>query len=165
MNPSPPARRSRPWLALFLFCAGCLVVGALAGLATVDGVRTWYRTIAKPSWTPPDWIFGPVWTGLYLAMGVAAWRVWRHPSSVERRRALRLFGVQLALNAAWSPVFFALERPAIALGVIVTLDLALAATIVSFRRVEAFAAGILGPYLAWCIFATALNFAIVRLLR
>ncbi len=160
--PPPPARVRAP-LFLALFVGGCLLVGGLAGLATVDGVRTWYPTVAKPSWTPPDAVFGPVWTVLYLAMGYAAWRVWRRGPSPLVARALTLFGVQLGLNAAWSPIFFALHRPGIALAVIVALDVALAATALAFRRVDRVAAVVLAPYLLWCLFATALNAAIVHL--
>jgi tryptophan-rich sensory protein len=129
----------------------------------MDGVRTWYPTIAKPSWTPPDAVFGPVWTVLYLAMGFAAWRVWRRGPSPRTARALTLFGVQLGLNAAWSPIFFALHRPAVALAVIVALDVTLVATLAAFRRVDRVAALLLAPYLLWCLFATALNAAIVHL--
>ena len=159
----PPPARVRTPLALVFFVGGCLLVGGLAGFATVNGVKAWYPTIAKPSWTPPDAVFGPVWTALYLAMGVAAWRVWRHGPSPRVARALTLFGVQLGLNAAWSPIFFALHRPAVALAVIVALDVALAATVLAFRRVDRVAALVLVPYLLWCLFATALNAAIVRL--
>ena len=169
MTPPPidsrPAKRLRlsSTLALAACVLACLVVGAGGAFASAHGVPTWYRTIPKPPWTPPDGVFGPVWTVLYIAMGVAVWRIWRRPASPSRRRALVLFGVQLALNAAWSPVFFALERPAAALVVIVALDLALGLTIRAFRRVDRVGAWILGPYLAWCLFATALNAAIVRL--
>lgn len=160
-HPPPPRARSALFLAGFV--AGCLIVGALAGLSTVDGVRTWYRTIAKPAWTPPDGLFGPVWTVLYCAMGFAAWRVWRRGPSPEVSRALGRFASQLVLNVAWSPIFFALHRPGTALVVIVVLDLALVRTIGAFRRIDRFGALVLVPYLAWCLFATALNAAIVGL--
>lgn len=160
--PPPPSRARAPF-ALAGFVLGCLLVGGLAGLSTVDGVRTWYRTIPKPSWTPPDAVFGPVWTTLYVAMGVAAWRVWRRGPSPRVSRALGLFALQLALNAAWSPIFFGLHRPGLALGVIGALDVALAATSVASWRVDRVGALLLAPYLAWCLFATALNAAIARL--
>ena len=162
-SPTPAPARVRAPLAAALFVGGCLLVGGLAGLSTMDGVRTWYPTIAKPSWTPPDAVFGPVWTVLYLAMGFAAWRVWRCGPSPRVARALTLFGVQLGLNAAWSPIFFALHRPAVALAVIVALDVTLAATLAAFRRVDRVAALVLVPYFLWCLFATALNAAIVHL--
>lgn len=158
--PTPPPARVRAVRALPLFVGGCLLVGATAGLATVEGVRTWYPTVVKPSWTPPDAVFGPVWTVLYVAMGFAAWRVWARGPSPRVARALTLFGVQLGLNAAWSPIFFALHRPDVALAVIVALDVALAGTILAFRRVDRAAAIVLVPYLLWCLFATALNAAI-----
>ena len=161
--PPPSPARVRAPLLLLVFVGGCLLVSGLAGLATMAGVKTWYPTIAKPSWTPPDAVFGPVWTALYLAMGFAAWRVWRRGPSPRVARALTLFGVQLGLNAAWSPIFFALHRPGIALAVIVALDVAIAVTVRAFGRVDRVGALVLVPYLAWCLFATALNAAIVRL--
>lgn len=87
----------------------CLAVAAVSGWATVEGVRSWYPTIAKPSWTPPSWLFGPVWTAC-VAMGVAAWRVWRIGGFRAARTALGLFLAQLAVNGLWSPIFFAWHR-------------------------------------------------------
>lgn len=141
----------------------CLAVAAVSGWATVEGVRTWYPTIAKPSWTPPSWLFGPVWTALYVAMGVAAWRVWRIGGFRAARTALGLFLAQLAVNGLWSPIFFAWHRLGLAVLDIGLLWLLIVATIVAFRRHDRVAALLLLPYLAWVTFASALTVAIWRL--
>ena len=141
----------------------CLGVAAVSGLATMEGVRSWYPTIAKPSWTPPSWLFGPVWTALYVAMGVAAWRVWRIGGFRAARTALGLFLAQLAVNGLWSPIFFAWHRLGLAVLDIGLLWLLIVATIVAFRRHDRVAALLLLPYLAWVTFASALTVAIWRL--
>ena len=120
----------------------------------------WYQSIAKPSWTPPGWLFGPVWTVLYALMAVAAWRVWRTAPAPARSLALGLMLAQLVLNAAWSPLFFGLRSPALAFVDICALWLALVWTMVAFRRVDAPAGWMLVPYLAWVSFALVLNGAI-----
>ncbi len=125
----------------------------------------WYASLAKPAWTPPTWVFGPAWTILYAMMAVAAWRLWRRLGARPResRRALVLFAVQLALNLSWTPVFFGMQRPDLALVVILFLWVAIAATIVAAWKACRTAAALLVPYLAWVTFATALNAAIWRL--
>ena len=125
----------------------------------------WYASLAKPDWTPPSWVFGPAWTILYAMMALAAWRLWRRLGArpLEARRALVLFAVQLALNLAWTPVFFGMQRPDLALVVILLLWVAIAATIVAAWQACKTAAALLMPYLAWVTFATALNMAIWRL--
>ena len=123
----------------------------------------WYDALRKPPFQPPKSVFGPVWTVLYAAMGVAAWRVWRRAGWGGARRPLTLFLVQLALNVAWSWLFFAWRRPDLASVEIVVLWLAILATLLAFRRVDRPAAWLLAPYLAWVTFATALTIAIWRL--
>lgn len=145
------------WLAL-TFAAAAL--GNWATLSSVDG---WYQTLERPSWTPPDWIFAPVWTALYAAMAVAAWLVWRQHGWAAARRSLTLFVVQLALNVLWSVLFFGLRQPAWALAEIVVLWLLIAATTVAFWRRSRAAGSLLVPYLAWVAFAAALNFEFARL--
>ncbi len=142
------------WIALVAFIAACVGGGALSGLATPPG--DWYASLAKPSWTPPGWLFGPVWTVLYALMAIAGWRLW----SLRSSRALVAFLQQLVLNLAWTPVFFGLRSPGAALCVIVVLLGAIAATIVLAWRVDRVASVLLWPYLAWVAFATALNAAI-----
>jgi benzodiazapine receptor len=148
------------WLVLAGFVAVSFAAAALGGATTANSVRDWYPTIAKPAWTPPSWIFGPVWTALYAMMAVAAWLVWRR---VGWGGALVWFAVQLALNATWSPVFFGLHRIGLALLNIILLWLAIAGTTVTFGRVMPAAGILFVPYLAWVSFAVALNFAIWRL--
>ncbi len=131
---------------------------SLTGIAFTPG--SWYSDLDKPPWTPPGWLFGPVWTALYLGMGIAAWLVWRSGGGTERTVALTIFGVQLALNALWTPVFFGLHRPDLGLLVIVCLGLAVAATLVLFWRIRPAAGILFVPYLVWVSFATALNASI-----
>ncbi|MFO1495689.1 MAG: TspO/MBR family protein [Lysobacterales bacterium] len=123
----------------------------------------WFAALAKPSWQPPNWLFGPVWTALYLMMGVAAGLVWLRGPSTAVRLALTVFAVQLVLNALWTPVFFGARALGAALGVILLLWLAIALTIKHFWPLHRLAAALLLPYLAWVSFATALNAELWRL--
>ena len=123
----------------------------------------WYASLKKPSWNPPAWLFGPVWTALYTLMAVAAWLVWRRGGWAAQRRPLLLFLLQLALNAAWTPLFFGLHQPGLAFAEIVLLWLAIAATLTAFGSVSRAAAALLAPYLAWVSFAAVLNFTLWRL--
>jgi tryptophan-rich sensory protein len=135
-----------------------LAVGAVSGVATSSGVADWYPTLAKPSFNPPAWVFGPVWTVLYLMMGVAAFLVWKRGlDSGGVRLALTLFLIQLALNGLWSILFFGMRSPGWALIEIVILWLAIAGTFVAFRLVDPVAGWLLLPYWAWVSFATILN--------
>ena len=144
---------------LVVFVGLCLAVGALGGWVTADSVKTWYTTINKPSFTPPNWVFGPVWTGLYVLMGIAGWRVWCKARPDQLRVPLALFAVQLALNLAWSVVFFGAHRIGGAVVVIVGLEAAILATMVAFRRIDGLAALLLVPYALWVVFAAVLNIA------
>lgn len=150
--------------ALLAFLTVCLAAGGIGSVATISQIPTWYATLQKPSWTPPSWLFGPVWTTLYLMMGLAAWLVWRQEPS-SRSRPLLLFWLQLALNTLWSFLFFACESPGLGFAEIILLWLAIAATIVAFRTYSVPAALLLLPYLGWVSFASFLNFTIWRLNR
>lgn len=152
-----PATGGGSPLALLAFLAASLAVAVGGGLATAGNVDGWYADADKPAWTPPNGVFGPVWTVLYAMMAVAAWLVWREGGWVRQRSPLGLYVVQLALNLAWAPVFFGLERLGLALAVIVALDVVLAATVGAFWRVRPLAGALLLPYLGWCLFATSLN--------
>lgn len=152
---------ARDLAALALSVGLCIGGGAASGLATPPG--DWYASLAKPGWTPPPWVFGPAWTVLYLLMAVVGWILWRGRAQPEARRALACFAVQLALNFAWTPAFFGLRSPGLALVIIVALLAAIAAAIVASWRASRAAAWLLVPYLAWVGFATALNAAIWRL--
>ena len=150
----------RDWLALALFVVLCLGVSGIGGAVTATSVGGWYQTLEKPAFNPPDWLFAPVWTVLYLMMAVAAWRVWRAPASPARRAALLAFAVQLALNLAWSFLFFGWRWIGGALVEIVVLLAAIAVTTGLFRRVDRAAGLLFVPYLLWVAYATALNAAL-----
>lgn len=149
-------------IALIAWIVLCQAAGATGALVTD---ADWYRELARPSWAPPGWVFGPVWVTLYTMMGVAAWLVWRTPSTSARTHALRWFAAQLALNAIWTPVFFGLRSLGGGLVVIVLLVGAIVATIRAFHRVAPPPAWLLAPYLAWVSFATALNASLWWLAR
>jgi tryptophan-rich sensory protein len=139
-----------------------LGLGALGSLATVPQIPGWYAQLQKPAFNPPNWIFGPVWTTLYVLMAVSIWRVWRstHADALKTKVA---FFLMLLLNAAWSPVFFALHRPDLSLWIIYFYVGALALLIRNLWRQDRLAAALQFPHLAWVLFATALNSAIASL--
>jgi tryptophan-rich sensory protein len=134
--------------------------GLLGSFFTAPAIGGWYAALAKPELAPPNWIFGPVWTTLFLLMGIAAYLVWKKPAKKGRTLALRLFFAQLSLNVAWSALFFGLHDPGAALADIAFLWVSIAATMWSFSKVSGPAALLLAPYLAWVSFATYLNYSI-----
>ncbi len=154
---APPGSR-RP---LYLFLLLTLAVGTTASVFTTPQIPTWYASLNHPSIAPPNYVFGPVWTTLYILMAFAAWRVWK----VTGLRSLEMgaFAVQLALNFAWSLVFFALHSIGGALVEVALLDLAILATTILFFRRDRIAGLLFLPYLGWTLFATALNHAFWRL--
>ncbi len=156
-QPVPPLLR---WLGLMAWLALSFSAAAMSGLFMPG---EWYALLKKPSWNPPAWVFGPVWTALYTMMAVAAWLVWKGGGFAAQRRPLTFFLAQLALNAAWTPLFFGLHWTGVAFAEIVLLWLAIATTIAAFRPVSRAAAWLLAPYLAWVSFAAVLNFALWRL--
>ena len=153
----------RALLVLAGFIALTLAVAGVGGWFTSMGQPEWYATLAKPSWNPPSWVFGPVWTALYIGMAVAAWLVWREAGFDGASAALTAFGIQLGLNLAWSGLFFALRSPGWALAEILVLWIAILATVILFFRHSTPAGWLLVPYLLWVSFAAVLNGAIVRL--
>ena len=160
-NVEPPYRPA--WhgsiLALLGFLGLCLLVGFASGAITALNVRTWYPSLVRPPGTPPNVVFGPVWTVLYVTVGLSAWLVWRQlDRAVERSyRALRLWGWQLLLNALWTPAFFGLHSLSAALVVIVLLVMAVALTIRAFAAIDRRAAVLLLPYLGWTTYAAYLT--------
>jgi len=152
--------RTRP-LTVLVWVVVALLAGAVGGLAAAPG--EWYATLNKPAWNPPSWVFGPVWTTLYLLMGVAAAAAWEGRRTRSGRAGFFLFGLQLALNALWSWLFFHWHRPDLALADLVVLWAAILGTIIAFRRIRPAAGWLLVPYLAWVTFAGVLNASIVRL--
>lgn len=151
------------WLVLLGFIALCVGAAAIGGLLTLPGLGTWYRGLQKPGWTPPSWIFGPVWSALYLVMAVAAWLVWRRRRSVRVVVPLLLFVEQLILNVAWPGVFFSLRNPALAAGEVMLLWFSIFITVLAFRSISAVAATLMEIYLLWVTFAATLTIAIWRL--
>lgn len=144
------------WLLLSFAAAA---IGALVSVQAAD----FYRQLAQPSWAPPASVFGPVWSVLYVLMGVAAWLAWRDGGWHRQRGVLVLFVLQLAVNALWSWLFFGWHRGALAFADIVLLWLLIVATVIGFWRVRPLAGALLLPYLGWVSFATALNYAVWQL--
>ncbi|WP_197527649.1 TspO/MBR family protein [Posidoniimonas polymericola] len=144
------------WLAL------CFAVAAIGAAASTQA-RSFYSEITQPTWAPPGWVFGPVWTVLYATMGVAAWLVWRRGGFAAHRGPLLLFLTQLSANAVWSWLFFAWRHGLWSVLDIVLLWVLIAATMAAFWRVQKAAALLLAPYLLWVTFAAALNLAIWRM--
>ena len=156
----PDVSRRRDVLGLVAFVLLCFGTAALARSATVASVREWYPALRKPPWTPPNWLFGPVWTLLYGMMAIAGWLAWRD----ERTKATTLvFLLQLLLNGAWTWIFFGARRPALAFACIVALWLSILGTIAASWKISRMAVVLLVPYLAWVTFAAALNLSVARL--
>lgn len=149
--------RRRDVLGLAAFVIMCFGVSVLGGRATLPALSYWYPSLAKPAWTPPTWVFGPVWTLLYPMLAVAGWLAWREGRS---RGGTLLYLFQLTLNGAWPWVFFGEQRVGLALVCLLALLFAILATIVAFWRVSRGAAILMLPYLGWVGFALALNAAL-----
>lgn len=139
----------------------CLLAGAVGSLFTTPAIPTWYATLVKPALNPPSWVFGPVWTVLYILMGIALYLVWiKGWERKDVKVAMAIFGVQLILNVLWSYLFFGLQSPFLALIEIVLLWIAILMTILAFYRVSVPAAVLLVPYILWVTFASYLNYGI-----
>ena len=147
-------------LSLLVFILACAAAAA-PGMAFRPGA--WYRRLNKPSWRPPDWLFGPVWLVLYIMIAISGWLVWRSAGLEGAAVALTVYVVQLVLNGLWSVIFFGLRRPDLAFAEIICLWLSILATIAAFYPLNATAAYMLIPYAAWASFAAILNFKIWRL--
>jgi len=174
-----PTTPNRQWVALGVALAVPFVAAAIGGRATGKSVNTWYRTLRKPAWNPPGWVFGPVWTVLYTMMGIASWQVWRSGNGptledntlVEPAKkrvvngALALYGVHLGFNVFWSVLFFGQRNIKWALAEIFVLWALIAATLVRFYRIKPEAGLLLVPYLLWSTFAAVLNATIWRMNR
>jgi len=146
-------------LKILVMVATCAAVGYFSGLATQSGVDNWFPTLKKPVFNPPNWVFAPVWSLLYILMGIAAGRVWAR-IDMERetvRHALFFFAVQLALNGFWSVLFFGLRNPLLALIEIALLWLTIYETWFRFRKIDKIAGWLFLPYIAWVTFAAVLN--------
>ena len=152
-----------PWIGLIVLLVVCFAAAGIGGAVTTPKIGTWYSTLVKPSWNPPAWIFGPVWSALYFCMAVAAWLVWRQGGFSGAKVPLTQFVVQLALNFLWSCIFFGLEKPGLAFGEVLLLWLTIVTTMVLFWQRSMIAGILFVPYLAWVSFASFLNFMIWRL--
>lgn len=149
---------------LILSVIGCELIGLLGTPFTISAIPNWYATLNKPFFAPPNWIFGPVWTLLYLLMGIAFYLIWKQGWQKKKvKTAGQFFLAQLALNFIWTPIFFGLRAPLLGLIVIVAMWILIAITIKKFYPLSKSACYLLIPYLAWVSFATLLNAAIVLL--
>ena len=153
-------------LRLALSILICLVAGGVGTIFTVSAIPTWYVGLTKPSFSPPNWIFAPVWTTLYILMGIAIYLVWKKGLKTKKvRDAVYLFGVQLVLNAIWTPIFFGMHNLLLALIVIIAMWIYIVKTIRAFAKVDKTASLLLYPYIAWVSFATILNASVWLLNR
>lgn len=149
---------------LIISVVGCELVGILGSIFTFSSISTWYATLNKPSFAPPNWIFGPVWTLLYFLMGTSFYLIWQGGWQKKKAKiARKYFLAQLALNFIWSPVFFGLRSPLLGLIIIVAMWTLIVLTIRKFYPLSKWAAYLLVPYLLWVSFATVLNASIVAL--
>ena len=158
----PHASASRQIVGLLGWLILCFAAAAVGAVASAQA-GAFYQQLARPGWAPPGWLFAPVWTVLYVLMSVAAWLVWRVHGFKEGRTALTLFVVQLGANALWTWLFFVWRQGGVAFAEVIVLWCLIAATAASFRRLNAVAAALLLPYLAWVTFACALTFSTWRL--
>lgn len=147
-----------PKLLLTIFF--CLSVGFLGALFTTPAIPAWYANISKPVFSPPNWLFGPVWTVLYILMAISFYLIWIKKKDVNVKNAMKLFGIQLFLNAIWSPVFFGVKNLFLALVIIVFMWIFIRKTILSFGKIDRKASRLLYPYLVWVSFAVILNFSV-----
>lgn len=148
-------------VALVAAVLSCIILGSLGGIVTRTGPDTWYALLAKPAFSPPGWLFGPVWTLLFILMGISLWMVWKE--GIEKRDvriALGIFAMQFLFNIAWSFLFFGMQSPFLGLVDILILWVLILATIVCFFRVQKTAAYLLIPYILWVSFASFLNYTI-----
>jgi len=154
---------TRSLVGLGVWIGMCFGAAFIGSIFTTPSVPSWYAGLIKPSWTPPDWVFGPVWSALYLMMAVAAWLVWRRGGLASAALPITLFMVQLGLNVTWSILFFGFRMPGVALGEIVILWFTILVTMIAFWRANPIAGYLLLPYIVWVTFAAGLNFALWRM--
>ncbi len=150
-------------IKLILSIVLCVSLGSVGGLVTVSEIPTWYASLNKPSFNPPNWLFGPVWTILYLLMGISVYMIWKQPVSKERNKALQLFILQFILNFCWSFIFFGLHATGWALIEMIALWILILLSILHFAKHSKTAAWLLVPYISWVSFALLLNAAIWKL--
>lgn len=151
-------------IKILICVAICMATGFLSGMSTADSIQNWYSTLNKPFFNPPNWIFAPVWTILYILLGIAVALIWHHGlNKKEVKAAIGIFVLQFAVNLLWSPTFFNMQAPTIAFIIIVILLALIILTIMRFNKIQRSASLLLIPYLLWVSFATILNGSIVYL--
>jgi len=149
-------------LKMVLCALVCLFLGIISGIRTADSIQTWYQYLVKPSWNPPNWLFGPVWTVLYISMGISLALVW-HSKSPLKLQGILIFIAQFLLNLAWSEIFFGQQQISLALVEIIVMWISIFLCIKQFYPINRWSAYLLIPYWAWVSFATFLNFTIWQL--
>ncbi len=156
--------KMKPIFKLIISIAAPLIVGAGSAYFTYPAVKGWYNTIVKPSFNPPNYLFGPVWTTLYIMMGIACFIIWKSKKNETiKKKALIFYAIQLALNFSWSMFFFYLQNPAAAFVIIISMLIFIAISTFWFKKISPLAAWLLLPYICWVSFASVLNFEIWRL--
>lgn len=153
------------WAKALISCALCLALGTASGLSTAGSISGWYAELNKPSFNPPNWIFGPMWTLLYLMMGFAFALIWerKDEGGLVAKRSMGMFVLQFLLNLAWTPIFFGVQNFSLALGIIITLWILILMTMLCFWRQNKLAGMLMLPYLLWVGFASILNYSIWQL--
>ena len=148
-------------LWLFFFISLCLIFGnGLGGYFTFISVETWYQTLNKPNFNPPDWVFGPVWTTLYILMGISVWLVWKRKPSADRTIGIRIFWVQLFFNILWTYIFFGIQKIGLSFLEIIFLIFLIFSNIIYFLKIDKIAGYLLIPYLIWVLYASVLTYNI-----
>jgi len=151
----------RNTLKFFVSILICLLAGGLGTIFTISSIPTWYAHLNKPFFSPPNYLFAPVWTTLYILMGISLYLIWKKGIKTKKiREAIYIFGIQLVLNAIWSPIFFGAKNIFLALAVIILMWIYILKTIVSFSKINKLVSYLLYPYIAWVSFATILNFSV-----
>ena len=150
-------KQKKLWISFVVFILLCFALEIVGSFWTKESVSTWYPMLTKPAWTPPDWVFGPVWSCLYLMIAIAGWLLYRAPHAHKRTIALILYGIQLSLNFIWPFLFFSLRSPTLGLIDILLLSICISMTIIKAWSVRRLAAILLIPYLAWVLYAVSLN--------
>ena len=158
-------KQGRLWVSCILFIVVCLAIEIIGGYWTKERVTSWYPTLIKPSWTPADWVFGPVWSCLYVMIAVSGWLIYKAEGSRKKDIALMLYASQLGLNFIWTFLFFSLKSPILGLIDIALLCVLISLTIIYSWHVQRLASFLLMPYLIWVVYATTLNVGIVFLNR
>lgn len=164
--PQPGGECYSGYMKLIKFIAALAMsfaAGAVGSLATIPNIPTWYAALEKPFFNPPNWVFGPVWTVLYLLIGISFYLIWTAKTKQSKQTQYILFGIQVFLNGLWSLVFFGWHLPALAFVVIVFLLATIMTMIITYQKISATAAYLLLPYAAWITFASCLNIAIIML--